>query len=126
LEEGKIKDFLKANFNKLKGALTNPKTLQYLTTGLKVAAPIIMALSTGDIASAAEGLSNVDLTDLWQQFADATQEGNIENAKSILRTIDSSLMDAWKNKQIEFEDPQFNRVADGMKQIGVDGKDLYR
>jgi len=120
LEEGKIKDFLKANFNKLKGFLSNPKTLKFLTTGLKVAAPIIMALSTGDIASAAEGLSNIDLTDLWQQFTDAMQAGDATTAKDVLQKIDSSLWDAWKQGKIQIDNPGFDRVHFGKEDLGIE------
>lgn len=117
LEEGKIKDFLKNNFNKLKSALVNPETVRMLTTGLKVAAPIVIALATGDIASAAEGLSNLDLTDMWQQFTDLMQAGNTQEAKVVLQNIDTSLFKAWEAGQIEIDDPQFTRVADAMKTI---------
>jgi hypothetical protein len=117
LEEGKIKDFLKNNFNKLKSTLVNPETVRMLTTGLKVAAPIVIALATGDIASAAEGLSNLDLTDMWQQFTDLMQAGNTQEAKVVLQNIDMSILKAWEAGQIEIDDPQFTRVADAMKTI---------
>ena len=117
LEEGKIKDFLKSNYSKLKGALTNPKTVRMLTTGLKVAAPIVMALATGNIASAAEGLSNLDLTDMWQQFSDLMQAGDTQGAKEVLQNIDSTLFKAWEAGQIEIDNPQFNQVADAMETV---------
>jgi hypothetical protein len=117
LEEGKIKEFLKKNFNKLKSALVNPVTVRMLTTGLKVAAPIVMALATGDIASAAEGLSNLDLTDMWQQFTDLMQAGNTQEAKTVLQKIDITLLKAWEAGQIQIDDPQFTQVADAMKNV---------
>lgn len=117
LEEGKIKEFLKKNFNKLKSALINPETVRMLTTGLKVAAPIVMALATGDIASAAEGLSNLDLTDMWQQFTDLMQAGNTQEAKTVLQKIDITLLKAWEAGQIQIDDPQFTQVADAMKNV---------
>ena len=88
-----------------------------LTTGLKVAAPIVMALATGDIASAAEGLSNLDLTDMWQQFTDLMQAGNTQEAKTVLQKIDITLLKAWEAGQIQIDDPQFTQVADAMKNV---------
>ena len=95
LTEGAIMDAIKSvgskTLNKIKSFLIDPNNHKLLMSATKIAAPLLFAIATGDIASAADAMQNVftpsDFSHVMDQAKIVFDSGNEEAIKKFLDSV---------------------------------------